>query len=115
MEIKDTILYTTACTSILLTILCYKIFFLSRYLVPILFLFGQEFAASRYVSTSVETKPSGSFSWLTGDKSSQLPPLTLPLPGVEIPPPLPDVASPGTTKITTLPNGVKIASEFSPV
>ncbi|KAF3335021.1 mitochondrial-processing peptidase subunit alpha-like protein [Carex littledalei] len=74
----------------------------------------KEFAASRLVSTSVETKPSGSFSWLTGDKSSQLPPLTLPLPGVEIPPPLPDVASPGTTKITTLPNGVKIASEFSP-
>lgn len=32
-----------------------------------------------------------------------------------LPPPLPDHVEPGKTKITTLPNGVKVASETSAV
>lgn len=72
--------------------------------------------ATRYASTSVAKRSSGGFfSWLTGEQSSQLPPLDFPLPGVMLPPPLPDHVEPGKTKITTLPNGVKIASETSPV
>ncbi|CAL9040295.1 unnamed protein product [Musa banksii] len=71
--------------------------------------------ATRYASTSVAKRSSGGFfSWLTGEQSSQLPPLDFPLPGVMLPPPLPDHVEPGKTKITTLPNGVKIASETSP-
>ncbi|THU52945.1 hypothetical protein C4D60_Mb10t09240 [Musa balbisiana] len=45
--------------------------------------------------------------------SSQLPPLDFPLPGVSLPPPLPDFVEPARTKITALPNGLKIASEVS--
>jgi hypothetical protein len=41
--------------------------------------------------------------------------LDAPLPGVSLPATLPDHVEPGKTKITTLPNGVKIASETSPV
>ncbi|KAM0933615.1 putative quinol--cytochrome-c reductase, Mitochondrial processing peptidase [Dioscorea sansibarensis] len=71
--------------------------------------------AARFASTSIAKRSSGGFfSWLTGEKSSQLPPLDFPLPGVTLPPPLPDHVEPGKTKITTLPNGVKIASETSP-
>ncbi|KAF5945657.1 hypothetical protein HYC85_015885 [Camellia sinensis] len=67
-------------------------------------------------SSAVVTKSSsgGLFSWLTGESSSSLPPLQVPLKGVTLPPPLPDHVEPGKTKITTLPNGVKIASETSP-
>ncbi|XP_042000195.1 mitochondrial-processing peptidase subunit alpha-like [Salvia splendens] len=70
---------------------------------------------ARYASTSaVATKSSGGiFSWLTGEKSSSLPPLDFPLEGIVLPPPLPDYVEPGKTKITTLPNGVRIASETS--
>ncbi|KAJ0964748.1 hypothetical protein J5N97_025886 [Dioscorea zingiberensis] len=57
----------------------------------------------------------GFFSWLTGEKSSPTSPLDFPLPDVTIPSPLPDYIEPGKTKITTLPNGVKIASETSVV
>lgn len=72
--------------------------------------------AARYASTTVAKKSSGGFfSWLTGEKSSQLPPLDFPLPNVALPPALPDYLEPGKTEITTLPNGVKIASETSPV
>ncbi|KAG6537637.1 mitochondrial-processing peptidase subunit alpha-like [Zingiber officinale] len=71
--------------------------------------------AARYASTTVAKKSSGGFfSWLTGEKSSQLPPLDFPLPNVALPPALPDYLEPGKTEITTLPNGVKIASETSP-
>ena len=56
----------------------------------------------------------GWISRLLGDKSS-LPPLDFPLQGVEIPPSLPDFVEPGKTKITTLDNGIRIASETSPV
>ncbi|KAF3450674.1 hypothetical protein FNV43_RR06763 [Rhamnella rubrinervis] len=72
---------------------------------------------TRYATSSaVASRPSsgGLFSWLTGEQSSTLPPLEIPLSGVNLPPPLPDHVVPGKTKITTLPNGVKIASETSP-
>ncbi|KAK3165385.1 hypothetical protein QOZ80_1AG0032500 [Eleusine coracana subsp. coracana] len=72
-------------------------------------------SSSRLASTSVVTQSSGGlFSWLLGGKSSQLPPLDVPLPGITLPPELPDFVKPATTKITTLPNGIKIASETSP-
>lgn len=66
-------------------------------------------------STAVATQSSsgGFFSWLTGEKSSSLPPLDFPLKDVTIPPSLPDYVEPGKTKITTLPNGLRIASETS--
>ncbi|MQL80448.1 hypothetical protein Taro_012909 [Colocasia esculenta] len=70
------------------------------------------FAAARFASTSVAKRSSGGFfSWLTGERSNQLPPLDFPLRDVSLPPPLPDYVEPGKTKVTTLANGVKIASE----
>ncbi|RWW32612.1 hypothetical protein GW17_00002695 [Ensete ventricosum] len=73
-------------------------------------------SAARYASTNIAQRSSGGFfSWLTGGSSGQLPPLDFPLPGVSLPPPLPDIVEPGNTKITTLPNGLKIASETSPI
>ncbi|CAA2953798.1 mitochondrial-processing peptidase subunit alpha-like [Olea europaea subsp. europaea] len=71
---------------------------------------------TRFVSTSaVATKTSsgGFFSWLTREHSSSLPPLDFPLKDVTLPPSLPDFVEPGKTTITTLPNGLKIASETS--
>ncbi|CAL4909204.1 unnamed protein product [Urochloa decumbens] len=71
--------------------------------------------ATRLASTSVVKQSQGGLlGWLLGGKSSQLPPLDVPLPGITIPPPLPDFVEPSKTKITTLPNGLKIASETSP-
>ncbi|VAH57758.1 unnamed protein product [Triticum turgidum subsp. durum] len=71
--------------------------------------------AVRSASTSVAQRSSGSFlGWLTGARSNALPPPDFALPGVTIPPPLADHVEPGKTKITTLSNGVKIASETSP-
>jgi len=76
----------------------------------------QHHGASRFASTSVVKQSSGGlFSWLLGGKSSQLPPLDVPLPGITIPSPLPDFVEPSKTRVTTLPNGVKIASETSSV
>ncbi|KAL2479938.1 putative mitochondrial-processing peptidase subunit alpha-1 [Abeliophyllum distichum] len=69
---------------------------------------------ARFVSTSaVATKSTsgGFFSWLTGERSSSVPPLDFPLKDVALPPSLPDYVEPGKTRITTLPNGLKIASE----
>lgn len=73
---------------------------------------------ARCASTSVAApkSPSGSLlSWLTGGQSASLTNLDSPLSGVTIPPPLPDYVEPGKTQITTLPNGLKIASETSAV
>ena len=42
-------------------------------------------------------------------------PLDFPLQGVELPSTLPDYVEPGVTKITTLGNGLRIASGTSPV
>ncbi|KAL6558487.1 hypothetical protein OROMI_018837 [Orobanche minor] len=71
---------------------------------------------ARYASSSaVATKSTeGFFGWLTGEKSSSLPPLDFPLKDVTLPQPLPDYVEPGKTKITTLSNGLIIASEPSP-
>ena len=57
----------------------------------------------------------GFFSWLSGGSSSSLNSLDMPLQGVSLPPPLADLVEPSKLKITTLPNGLKIASEMSPV
>ncbi|CAK9152784.1 unnamed protein product [Ilex paraguariensis] len=73
-------------------------------------------ALTRFASSSaVATKTSSGsyFSWLTGEHSSSLPPLNFPLKDVILSPPLPDYVEPGKTKITTLSNGLKIASEPS--
>ncbi|KAI3416957.1 Alpha-MPP (Inactive zinc metalloprotease alpha) (Mitochondrial-processing peptidase subunit alpha) [Psidium guajava] len=69
------------------------------------------YATSSAVASS-STSP-GLFSWLTGERSSTLPPLEMPLAGISPPDALPDYVEPSKTKITTLPNGVKIASETS--
>ncbi|CAJ1955338.1 unnamed protein product [Sphenostylis stenocarpa] len=63
--------------------------------------------ASRFVSRDL-------FSWLTGESASSLPPLDTPHRGFPPPASLPDYIEPGKTKITTLSNGLKIASETSP-
>lgn len=74
---------------------------------------------NRYASSAATVlKPASSggfFSWLTGESSASLPPLEYPLPGVASAPILPDYVQPSKTKVTTLENGLKIASEFSPV
>lgn len=70
--------------------------------------------AIRCASTSVAQGSSGGFwTWLTGARSNEIPPPDFTLPGVIIPPPLPDHVEAGKTRVTTLPNGVKIASETS--
>ncbi|RZC08513.1 Mitochondrial-processing peptidase subunit alpha, partial [Glycine soja] len=76
--------------------------------------------ASAKFASSVATQQSSSglgglFGWLTGDRSSSLPSLDFPLLGVILPPSLPNFVVPGKTIITTLPNGLKVASETSPV
>lgn len=70
------------------------------------------FASSSAVATS-SSSSGGLFSWLIGDKSKTLPPLDFPLPNVALPPALPDYVEPSKVKITTISNGVKIASETS--
>ncbi|GAB4852689.1 hypothetical protein Ancab_016903 [Ancistrocladus abbreviatus] len=70
------------------------------------------FASSSAVASKTSSS-GGFFSWFTGEQSSSLPPLDFPLAGVIVPPPLPDHVEPSKTKITTLPNGVKVASETS--
>ncbi|KAL3532560.1 hypothetical protein ACH5RR_006081 [Cinchona calisaya] len=71
----------------------------------------KRFASSSAVAT--QSSSGGLFSWLTGGKSTSVPPLDFPLKDVTIPPSLPDKVEPGKTKITTLPNGLRIASETS--
>ncbi|PON62486.1 Coenzyme PQQ biosynthesis protein [Parasponia andersonii] len=72
------------------------------------------FASSSAVATNQSSSPSGGlFGWLFGGSSRILPPLDFPLPGVNLPPSLPDHVQQDSTKLTTLPNGVKIASQIS--
>ncbi|VAH79363.1 unnamed protein product [Triticum turgidum subsp. durum] len=74
----------------------------------------KQHGSSRFASTSVVKQSSGGlFGWLLGSKPTQFPALDVPLPGVTIPPPLPDFVEPAKAKVTTLPNGIKIASETS--
>lgn len=56
----------------------------------------------------------GLFGWLLRDRSISSP-LDFPLSDVNLPSPLPDYVEPSKTKISTLPNGVRVASETSPV
>ncbi|XP_009144867.2 probable mitochondrial-processing peptidase subunit alpha-1, mitochondrial [Brassica rapa] len=72
------------------------------------------YASSSAVATSSSSSSPGFFSWLTGGSSSSLNSLDMPLQGVSLPPPLADLVEPSKLKITTLPNGLKIASEMSP-
>ncbi|XP_077235652.1 mitochondrial-processing peptidase subunit alpha-like isoform X2 [Tasmannia lanceolata] len=53
-------------------------------------------------------------SWLKGSYAKRFPPLFHPLPGLKLPPYLPDFVDSCPTKITELPNGLTIASEDSP-
>ncbi|KAI3867024.1 hypothetical protein MKW92_004508 [Papaver armeniacum] len=74
------------------------------------------YGQNRFATTSaVASSPSSGsfFTWLTGENSKTLPPLNFPLPGVINPSPLPDYVQPSVTKMTTLPNGVRIASQDS--
>ncbi|GAQ89643.1 mitochondrial processing peptidase alpha subunit [Klebsormidium nitens] len=59
-------------------------------------------------------KTGGFFSSFFGASSPALPPLDEPLPGVPEPPPFNATAAPPGTKITTLDNGMRIASEDIP-
>nr|KYP54276.1 hypothetical protein KK1_000459 [Cajanus cajan] len=68
---------------------------------------GRTLGASRFATSR------GLFSWLTGESSTSHPPLDTPLRGISLPPSLPDYVEPSNTKITTLSNGLKIASETS--
>ncbi|CAI8608071.1 unnamed protein product [Vicia faba] len=72
---------------------------------------GTRFNTSSAVAAKVSS--GGLFSWLTGERSSSLPPLDTPLSSVVLPDPLPDYVEQSKTKITTLSNGLKIASETS--
>ncbi|GAV62161.1 Peptidase_M16 domain-containing protein/Peptidase_M16_C domain-containing protein, partial [Cephalotus follicularis] len=73
------------------------------------------YASSTAVAPEVSSSSFGGlFGWLTGGRTKTSPPLDFPLPGVALPPTLPDYVEPSKTKITTLPNGVQIASEKSP-
>lgn len=72
------------------------------------------YASSSAVATSSSSSP-GFLGWLTGGSSGMLTSLDMPLQGVSLPPPLADHVEPSKHKITTLPNGFKIASEMSPV
>lgn len=73
---------------------------------------------TRFASSSAvaaKSSSGGLFSWFTGGSGSNSPPLDFPLKGIELPPSLPDHVEQGKTKITTLSNGIKIASETSSV
>nr|XP_043621559.1 mitochondrial-processing peptidase subunit alpha-like [Erigeron canadensis] len=74
--------------------------------------FLTRFASSSAVAA--QSTSGGIFSWFTGGSSSSLPPLDFPLKGIELPSSLPDHVETGKTIITTLSNGVRIASESSP-
>ncbi|KAG5105326.1 hypothetical protein JHK82_042296 [Glycine max] len=104
-------------------------FFLTSMLAPQRFLYTLSHArscsssripASAKFASSVATQQSSSglgglFGWLAGDRSNSLPSLDFRLLGVILPPSLPNFVAPGKTIITTLPNGLKVASETSPV
>ncbi|CAH8255351.1 unnamed protein product [Arabidopsis lyrata] len=71
------------------------------------------YASSSAVAATSSSTP-GYLSWLSGGSGASLTSLDMPLQGVSLPPPLADKVEPSKLKITTLPNGLKIASETSP-
>lgn len=61
---------------------------------------------------ATQSSKGGFLAWLLGEKpASNVPPLFEALPGIKLPPPLPDTLGAAPTEITTLANGLKIASE----
>ncbi|KAL2338015.1 hypothetical protein Fmac_012461 [Flemingia macrophylla] len=77
---------------------------------------GGKLGSTRYstsAAVAARTSSGGLFSWLTGETSSSLPSLDIPLSGVALPDPVPDHVETSKTNITTLSNGLKIASEMS--
>ncbi|KAI3915324.1 hypothetical protein MKX01_035583 [Papaver californicum] len=76
--------------------------------------YGRSSFATSAAAASSKASSGSLFSWLTGENSKTLPPLNFPLPGVINPSPLPDYIQPSDTKMTTLPNGVRIASQAAP-
>ncbi|KAL1210952.1 putative mitochondrial-processing peptidase subunit alpha-1 [Cardamine amara subsp. amara] len=70
------------------------------------------FASSSAVATSSSSP--GFFGFLSGDSLASTTSLDMPLKGVSLPPSLADHVEPSKLKMTTLPNGLKIASEMSP-
>nr|KJB83096.1 hypothetical protein B456_013G229300 [Gossypium raimondii] len=64
-------------------------------------------------AATTSSSSGGLLGWFTGGQSNSIPSLDFPLPGVALPSSLPDYVEPGKTKITTLPNGLKVASETS--
>ncbi|KAK8545227.1 hypothetical protein V6N12_026065 [Hibiscus sabdariffa] len=69
--------------------------------------------SSSIAAATTSSSSGGLLSWFTGGQSQSIPPLDFPLPGVSLPSSLPDHVEPGKTKITTLKNGLKIASQTS--
>ncbi|KAE8674356.1 putative mitochondrial-processing peptidase subunit alpha-1 [Hibiscus syriacus] len=69
--------------------------------------------SSSIAAATTSSSSGGLLNWFTGGQSKSIPPLDFPLPGVALPSSLPDFVEPGKTKITTFPNGLKIASETS--
>ncbi|KAM7259066.1 hypothetical protein ACFE04_014807 [Oxalis oulophora] len=75
----------------------------------------RRYASSSDVATKSHSSGGGGIlSWLTGG-SRALPPLDSPLSDVSVPPSLPDHVEPSKTQITTLSNGIKVASETSAI
>lgn len=71
-------------------------------------------SAAKHAVPAVQNPQSsgGVLSWLLGEKpTTPVPALYEPLQGVHLPAPLPDDVKPAKTRVTTLANGLKIASE----
>mgnify|MGYP000005149439 CR=1 FL=1 len=68
-------------------------------------------------ATAVSSSSKGGFlSWLIGESpATKAPPLYETFPGLKLPPALPDTLVVAPTEITTLDNGLKVASENIPV
>eukprot|EP00270_Netrium_digitus_P018129 TRINITY_DN6840_c0_g1_i2.p1 TRINITY_DN6840_c0_g1~~TRINITY_DN6840_c0_g1_i2.p1 ORF type:complete len:534 (+),score=123.82 TRINITY_DN6840_c0_g1_i2:57-1604(+) len=77
-------------------------------------LHGGSYLMSSVPATSVAAKQGGLLSWLLGKPAVSLPPLYEPLAGLQLPPPLEEDIPVAETKITTLSNGLRIASEDKP-
>eukprot|EP01018_Ginkgo_biloba_P001605 Gb_01400 [translate_table: standard] len=72
-------------------------------------------SATRFSGSEIAQQSSsgGLLSWLMRGKSATLPTLDFPMPGLKLPPSLPDYVETAQTSITTFPNGLKVASESS--
>ncbi|KAL5999991.1 hypothetical protein ACLOJK_034668 [Asimina triloba] len=100
-------------------------FLLGRYIVFCILLLEDgvhclKCTSTRYLSTQNQNVLNSnlsqeSLSWFNGSYANRFPPLYHSLPGLKLPPSLPEYVEPSPTRVTTLPNGLKIASEDSPV